>query len=272
MEFCVLGPVAVVGDDGVEHVLGATREAALLADLLVHAGQVVSAGRLIEDLWRGEPSPGAAATLQTYVKNLRRLVEPGRATGSAGEVLLTARPGYVLHVQAEGVDAWRAARLVEEGRAALAAGDPGARRDCCGMRRRCGAAPRSVTWPASCICSRRRPAWTSSWLPPPRIGSRPIWPLAVTARSAGNWRALLPSTRTANGCGGNGCWPSTGPVDKPTPCVPTGAYAIYSRRSWGSSPARGCASSTRPSWFTTLTSTSRRCVRRTSTPPICPRS
>ena len=124
MKFCVLGPVAVVGDDGVEHPLGATREGALLADLLVHAGQVVSSERLIDDLWRGEPSPGAAATLQTYVKNLRRVIEPGRTTGSGGEVLTTARPGYVLHVQIDGVDAWRAERLVEEGRAALAAGEP----------------------------------------------------------------------------------------------------------------------------------------------------
>jgi predicted ATPase/DNA-binding SARP family transcriptional activator len=122
MEFCVLGPVTVV-DGGVEHVLGSTREGALLADLLVHAGEVVSAGRLIEDLWRGEPSPGAIATLQTYVRNLRRLIEPGRARGSVGEVLSTARPGYVLHAHTDGVDAWRAERLVEQGRAALAAGD-----------------------------------------------------------------------------------------------------------------------------------------------------
>jgi predicted ATPase/DNA-binding SARP family transcriptional activator len=123
VEFRVLGPVTLVDDDGVEHVLGATREAALLADLLVHAGQVVSAGRLVDDIWRGEPSAGAAATLHTYVKNLRRLIEPDRASGSACEVLLTARPGYVLHVHGDGVDASRVERLVQEGRAALADGD-----------------------------------------------------------------------------------------------------------------------------------------------------
>ena len=52
--------------------LGSTREAGLLADLLVHANQVVSGDRLIEDLWRGQPSPGAGATLHTYIKNVRR--------------------------------------------------------------------------------------------------------------------------------------------------------------------------------------------------------
>ena len=120
--FCVLGPVGVVVD-GQAHVLGSTREAGLLADLLVHANQVVSGDRLIEDLWRGQPSPGAGATLHTYVKNVRRLLEPGRATGTASDILVTRRPGYLLRVEADELDAWRAARLISDGRAALLAGD-----------------------------------------------------------------------------------------------------------------------------------------------------
>ena len=44
MELCVLGRISVVAD-GREHVLGSTREAALLADLIVHAGEVVAASR-----------------------------------------------------------------------------------------------------------------------------------------------------------------------------------------------------------------------------------
>jgi predicted ATPase/DNA-binding SARP family transcriptional activator len=124
VKFCVLGPVGVVVD-GRRVVLGATREAALLADLLVHAGQVVAADRLVEDLWRANPSPGAAATLQTYVKNLRRVIEPGRPAGEAGRVLVTCRPGYALHVEPEDVDATRFERLVEHGRSALVEGAPG---------------------------------------------------------------------------------------------------------------------------------------------------
>jgi predicted ATPase/DNA-binding SARP family transcriptional activator len=103
-------------------VLGATREAALLADLVAHAGQVVAADRLVDDLWRGDPSPGAAGTLQTYVKNLRRVIEPGRAAGLASSVVETCRPGYVLRVERIDLDATRFERLVEAGRAALVEG------------------------------------------------------------------------------------------------------------------------------------------------------
>jgi predicted ATPase/DNA-binding SARP family transcriptional activator len=123
VKFCVLGPVGVVVD-GCRVVLGATREAALLADLVVHADQIVAADRLVDDLWRGDPSPGAAATLQTYVKNLRRVIEPGRAAGEACSVLVTCRPGYVLHVERVDVDAIRFERLVAAGRAALVDGAP----------------------------------------------------------------------------------------------------------------------------------------------------
>jgi predicted ATPase/DNA-binding SARP family transcriptional activator len=123
VELCVLGRISVVAD-GREHVLGSTREAALLADLIVHAGEVVPAGRLIDDLWRGEPPPSAAGTLQTYVKNLRRMLEPSRTSGAPSVVLVSRRPGYVLNVEAVGLDAWRCERLVDGGRAALAGGDP----------------------------------------------------------------------------------------------------------------------------------------------------
>jgi predicted ATPase/DNA-binding SARP family transcriptional activator len=121
VKFCVLGPVGVVVD-GRRVVLGATREAALLADLVVHAGEVVAADRLVEDLWRGDPSPGAAATLQTYVKNLRRVIEPGRAAGVASSVVETCRPGYVLRSERVDVDATCFERLVEAGRAAVVEG------------------------------------------------------------------------------------------------------------------------------------------------------
>ena len=120
--FCVLGRVAVVVD-GRERVLGNTREAALLADLLVHANQVVTAERLIDDVWRGVPPPGAAATLQTYVKNLRKLLVPDGASGPARSPVETQRPGYRLVVGAQDLDAWRSEQLITAGRRALADGD-----------------------------------------------------------------------------------------------------------------------------------------------------
>ena len=56
MEFGILGPLEVRDGPGPVPVPGA-KERALLADLLVNAGRVVSADRLVEDLW-GEDPPG----------------------------------------------------------------------------------------------------------------------------------------------------------------------------------------------------------------------
>jgi DNA-binding SARP family transcriptional activator len=122
--FSVLGRVAVWTGEG-EQVLGPTREAALLADLLVHANHIVAADRLIDDLWHGAPPPAATAALHTYIKNLRRRVEPGRQTRVASKVLVSRRPGYQLVVQADGLDAWLAERSVQAGRDALDRGDAG---------------------------------------------------------------------------------------------------------------------------------------------------
>jgi predicted ATPase/DNA-binding SARP family transcriptional activator len=122
VEFCVLGRVSVVVD-GHEHVLTSARESGLLADLLVHANEVVPVERLVDDVWHGAPPRGAAATLQTYVKNLRRLMEPARAARAPSQVLERVGSGYVLHVGPEQLDAWRCGRLVKEGLAALAAGE-----------------------------------------------------------------------------------------------------------------------------------------------------
>jgi predicted ATPase/DNA-binding SARP family transcriptional activator/class 3 adenylate cyclase len=122
VQFCVLGRIAVI-DNGREVALTSQREAALLAELLLHANHVVSTSRVIDDIWGDDPPVGVAATLHTHVKNLRRLLEPQRTPGTANSVLVTRRPGYVLLVGPEGLDAWCSQRLMTEGRAALAAGD-----------------------------------------------------------------------------------------------------------------------------------------------------
>jgi predicted ATPase/DNA-binding SARP family transcriptional activator len=106
MEFAILGPLEVRGDGGLVRVPGA-KERALLADLVVHAGQVVAAGRLVEDLWGERPPGNPANTLQGRVSGLRR------ALGPAGAGLLVTRPpGYVLEASPERVDAGRFQGLV----------------------------------------------------------------------------------------------------------------------------------------------------------------
>jgi predicted ATPase/DNA-binding SARP family transcriptional activator len=119
MEFGILGPLEVRDGPAPVRVPGA-KERALLADLLVHAGRVVSADRLVEDLWGDDPPGNPANTLQGRVSALRR------ALGPAGAGLVVTRPpGYVLEAGSGQVDAARFERLV--GQAGRAGGDAAAR-------------------------------------------------------------------------------------------------------------------------------------------------
>ncbi|MCM3924100.1 AAA family ATPase, partial [Frankia sp. AiPs1] len=111
----VLGPLAVeVGGRPVA--LGGPRQRAVLARLVVARGELVSVDRLIEDLWRGEPPAKAVTSLQSYVSNLRRLLEPGRAPRTPATILISASPGYAVALDRDAVDAWRFESLLREAR------------------------------------------------------------------------------------------------------------------------------------------------------------
>jgi DNA-binding SARP family transcriptional activator len=125
VQFRILGPLEVW--DGQRLVeLGRPRQRALLAVLLVHANQVVALDRLIEELWGEQPPPQATASLQAYVSNLRRALEPGRPARTPPRVLVTQPPGYRLVVPPGDLDAARFVALAEQGRRLLEAGRPGA--------------------------------------------------------------------------------------------------------------------------------------------------
>ena len=102
--------------------LGGPRQRAVLALLLLEANRVVSMDRLAEDLWGGHPPEGWVTTLQTYVFHLRRSLEPDRARGGAGGVLVTRDRGYLLRVDREQLDAAAFQDGLTAGRAALEAG------------------------------------------------------------------------------------------------------------------------------------------------------
>jgi DNA-binding SARP family transcriptional activator len=114
MEFRILGPLEVDGDDGSVR-LGGTQQRALLAILLLHANAPVSIDRLMDDLWGDERPATAAHTIRVYVSNLRKLL--GR------ERVVTSGPGYLLQVERDELDLERFERLVQEGRDALAVGE-----------------------------------------------------------------------------------------------------------------------------------------------------
>lgn len=109
MEFQILGPLeAHAGDRRVS--LQAAKPRALLAILLLHAGESVSTDRLIADLWAGRPPATAAKTLQTYVSQLRKTLGNG--------TIVTGPAGYQLDVEPESLDVHRFERLLTEAKGA----------------------------------------------------------------------------------------------------------------------------------------------------------
>jgi DNA-binding SARP family transcriptional activator len=101
----VLGPLEVAVD-GVPADLGGPRQRCVLARLVAGHGRVVSADRLIEDLYADEAPPRALAAVQSYVSHLRRALEPGRAARGPAGVLITSPPGYAVRLGSDMVDAW----------------------------------------------------------------------------------------------------------------------------------------------------------------------
>jgi DNA-binding SARP family transcriptional activator len=88
----------------------------VLAILLLHRGEVVSADRIVDELWGERPPGRATKTVQVYVSRLRKALGDG--------VLVTRGGGYVLELNGESVDADRFSRLAGQGRRALDDGDP----------------------------------------------------------------------------------------------------------------------------------------------------
>ncbi|WP_281689393.1 BTAD domain-containing putative transcriptional regulator [Pseudonocardia thermophila] len=124
----VLGSFAAeVGGEPVP--LGGPRQRGVLALLVAARGQVVPVDRMAEDLWRGEPPSRALASLQAYVSNLRRLLEPGRPPRTPARLLMSAAPGYALRLPAEAVDAWRFEELLDQARTLADPRDARARLD-----------------------------------------------------------------------------------------------------------------------------------------------
>ena len=119
--FSILGPLEVRFEGDVVAV-GGRRQRALLVLLLLRANDVVSVDALVEGLW-GESQPKTAAhSLQVFVSDLRKAL---RAVGEEGRIV-TQSPGYRIEVRPGELDLERFEQLAEEGRVALAAGEPAA--------------------------------------------------------------------------------------------------------------------------------------------------
>ena len=119
MEFRVLGPLAVLGDNG-PVTLGGVKQRAALGHLLLHTNEVAATSALLRALWTDAPPPTARKMLQNAVSALRGLlVTEGAASGT---MLLTHAPGYLLRVDGDDLDLIAYRSLADQGRADLAAG------------------------------------------------------------------------------------------------------------------------------------------------------
>lgn len=115
-DFGILGPLEVRRDGVVVDVPG-TRQRALLAVLLLRAGEVVPAERLLEDVWSDDPPTAGNAALRVRISQLRK------ALGPDGGKIVTRAPGYVLAVEPGQVDLQRFEQLLRRGGDALARDD-----------------------------------------------------------------------------------------------------------------------------------------------------
>ncbi|WP_328839305.1 AfsR/SARP family transcriptional regulator [Streptomyces europaeiscabiei] len=116
LEFRLLGPVeAWHGDRPLR--LGGPKPRALLAVLLLRAGQVVPADALVDVIWGDEPPDTARALVQTYVSALRRALP-----AEVAEAIETRPPGYVMRPGVGRVDLAEFEARTADGRRAAADG------------------------------------------------------------------------------------------------------------------------------------------------------
>jgi DNA-binding SARP family transcriptional activator len=105
MDFRLLGPLEVF-EDNRPLPLGGVKQRSVLAVLLMHANELVTADQLIDEIWGGTPPAKAAKNIQVQVSRLRKVLDSGRVTTGPG--------GYVLHLEAHESDVARFERLAAE--------------------------------------------------------------------------------------------------------------------------------------------------------------
>ena len=117
MRFGVLGPLAVWTAGGEPVSIPGAKVRALLAVLLLHEGRLVSADRLIEDLWGDDPPrrnpPGALSAKVSQLRRALEDVQPG-----ARELVVSRPPGYLIRLDDDAVDVRRFQTLTAQARAA----------------------------------------------------------------------------------------------------------------------------------------------------------
>jgi basic membrane lipoprotein Med (substrate-binding protein (PBP1-ABC) superfamily)/DNA-binding SARP family transcriptional activator len=118
IRFRILGALeATVGDRALE--LGGGKQRAVLAALLLRAGEVVPGERLVDAIWGDSPPPSAAHSLEVYVSRLRQTL------ALHGVSLQRGGGGYRIGLGEAVLDSRVFEGLVDEASKAAAAGDDG---------------------------------------------------------------------------------------------------------------------------------------------------
>jgi predicted ATPase/DNA-binding SARP family transcriptional activator len=107
VEFRLLGRLTVV-DDGRDLTPHRPKQRALLALLLLRAGELVSADEAVDTLWGERPPPAARNAVQGHVSMLRKRLGRGR--------IETRDFGYVLRLEEDELDLHQFERLVTDAR------------------------------------------------------------------------------------------------------------------------------------------------------------
>jgi SARP family transcriptional regulator, regulator of embCAB operon len=119
LQFGVLGPLQLrAGGDLVP--LGAPKQRAVLATLLMNRNRAVSVDALIAAVWDQSPVPAARTSIHSYVSNLRRLL--GSGSHDPNRLLASVSPGYQLNVADADCDIGRFVTEKNAGVHAAAAG------------------------------------------------------------------------------------------------------------------------------------------------------
>jgi SARP family transcriptional regulator, regulator of embCAB operon len=119
LRFGVLGPLQMSAND-TDLPLGAAKQRAVLAMLLINRNRIVPSDSLIDAVWQQRPPPEARGSLHAHISRLRRLVSSAGVDPAA--VVVGTQPGYRLNVPDEACDLGRFVIEQKAGIKAAAAG------------------------------------------------------------------------------------------------------------------------------------------------------
>ncbi|WP_405769939.1 BTAD domain-containing putative transcriptional regulator [Streptomyces sp. NBC_01538] len=136
----VLGPLAL-HRDGSPVELPSVLRRSLLGLLAMQPGVVVGTDEIVDVLWGEQPPRTCRQLVQTYVRHLRDLIEPGRPGPDAGRVLRATKGGYRADLSAEESDVAAFDELLDEARCAETGGDSAAALEAYGRALRCWRGP-----------------------------------------------------------------------------------------------------------------------------------